>query len=199
MNTKVRNMSRVALAGVGVFAVATAACAAPPAWVQARYDRYDRDDGYDYARVIDVDPIVSHVRVTNPQQECWDETRVVNTYPRTGFDVQTGAPTLIGAVIGGVVGHQIGHGRGRDAATIAGTLIGAAVGRNSAVRAAGNSDGYGEERTVQRCAVRYEENWEDRVDGYRVRYEYHGREYVTQMPYDPGNRLRIRVDVQPAE
>jgi uncharacterized protein YcfJ len=147
--------------------------------------------------VIDVDPIVRHVRVDSPQRQCWDET--VDAYPSRGLDVQTGAPTLIGAVIGGVVGHQIGHGRGRDAATVAGTLIGAAVGRNTAIRAAGPE--YVEQRTVQKCAVRYDENWEDRVDGYRVRYEYHGREYVTQMPYDPGNRLRIQVDenVRPAE
>jgi uncharacterized protein YcfJ len=197
VNTKVRSVSRVALVGVGLFAVASAAFAGPPRWAHARYDDRYEDDGYDYARVIDVDPIVRHVRVDAPQRECWDETRVVESYPRRGFDVQTGGPTLLGAVIGGVVGHQFGHGRGRDAATIAGTLIGASVGRNTAVRAAGPD--YGEERTVQRCAVRYEENWEDRVDGYRVRYEYHGREYTTQLPYDPGNKLRIQVDVQPAE
>jgi uncharacterized protein YcfJ len=193
MNTKVRNMSRAVVAGACLLAIASTALAAPP-WARARYDR---DDDYQYARVIDVDPIVSHVRVDTPQRDCWDETRVVESYPQAGFDVQTGAPTLIGAVVGGVVGHQFGHGSGRDAATVAGTLIGAAVGRNTAIRAAGPV--HAEERTVQRCAVRYEERWEDRVDGYRVRYEYNGREYVTQLPYDPGNRLRIQVDVQPAE
>ena len=195
MNTKVR-MSSAVLMGVGVFAAASAF--ADPLWAHARYDRDGGyDDGYEYARVIDVNPIVRQVRVDTPQRDCWDETRVAESYPRAGFDVQTGAPTLIGAVIGGVVGHQFGHGSGRDAATIAGTLIGASVGRNTALRAAGPAQA--EERTVQRCAVRYEENWEDHIDGYQVRYEYHGREYVTQMPYDPGNKLRVSVEVQPAE
>ena len=30
---------------------------------------------YDYARVVDVDPIVRQVRVTVPERECWTETR----------------------------------------------------------------------------------------------------------------------------
>jgi hypothetical protein len=33
--------------------------------------------------------------------------------------------------------------------------------------------------------------------GFDVRYEYHGREFFTRMPYDPGRNLRVRVDVQP--
>src|SRR4051812_48770836 len=52
-----------------------------------RYDsRYDRDEGYDYARVVDVQPLTRRVRVTAPQRECWDETRVDdrrNGGPRT--------------------------------------------------------------------------------------------------------------------
>ena len=45
--------------------------------------------------------------------------------------------------------------------------------------------------------MRYRDSWEERVDGYDVTYEYAGREYVTRMPYDPGERIRIRVDVTP--
>src|SRR5689334_21014172 len=30
---------------------------------------------YAYARVVDVDPIVRHVRISEPRQECWNETR----------------------------------------------------------------------------------------------------------------------------
>ena len=29
-------------------------------------------------------------------------------------------------------------------------------------------------------------------------YQYAGRRYMTRMPYDPGERIRIRVDVTPA-
>ena len=40
---------------------------------------------------------------------------------------------------------------------------------------------------------------EERIDGYEVTYAYAGREYVTRMPYDPGERLRVRGDVTPAD
>ena len=69
------------------------------AFAQDRYDdgygrdQYDQgryDDGaYDYARVIDVEPLITRVRVSTPQRECWDERRVDNpgynnALPRSG-------------------------------------------------------------------------------------------------------------------
>lgn len=36
------------------------------------------------------------------------------------------------------------------------------------------------------------------TNGYGVTYEYHGRTYTTEMPYDPGDRVHISVDVQPS-
>lgn len=160
-----------------------------------RYDsRYDGDDGYDYARVIDVQPLTRRVRVTTPQRECWDETRVDerSNGPRT-----SAGGAILGAVIGGVIGHQIGSGRGRDAATAAGAVIGAGVGAHQAERRAGNPPP--REYTVERCDTRYSEHWEERVDGYRVTYVYNGHRQVTQMPYKPGDRIRVRVAVSPAE
>ena len=161
-----------------------------------RYDsRNDRDDGYDYARVVDVQPLTRRVRVTTPQRECWDETRVDDRRydgPRT-----SAGGALLGAVIGGVLGHQIGHGRGRDAATAAGAVIGAGVGARQAERNSGNAPA--REYTVERCDTRYSDHWEERVDGYRVTYVYNGRRQVTQLPYKPGDRIRVRVDVSPAE
>jgi hypothetical protein len=29
-------------------------------------------------------------------------------------------------------------------------------------------------------------------------YRYHGQKYMTEMPYDPGNRIKVRVDIRPA-
>jgi uncharacterized protein YcfJ len=52
---------------------------------------------------------------------------------------------------------------------------------------------------VQRCETRYHDEWQERVDGYRVTYLYHGHRQVTEMPYRPGDRIRVRVDVSPAE
>ena len=45
--------------------------------------------------------------------------------------------------------------------------------------------------------MRYEERVEDRIEGYRVIYEYNGIRQTTQLPYDPGDRIRVRVDVLP--
>ena len=47
--------------------------------------------------------------------------------------------------------------------------------------------------------MRYQDSWDERIEGYRVAYEYHGRRYETRMPYEPGERVRVRVDVFPDE
>ena len=162
-------------------------------------DRYD-DGGYDYAKVVDVQPLARRVRVSSPQRECWDETR----YDESGYDRprarNSAGPTLLGAVIGAAVGNQIGHGDGRRAATAAGAIIGAGIGNAQA----GRRNGYDQPPpprayTVQRCETHYREDVQERVDGYRVTYVYHGRRGVTQLPYKPGDRIRVRVDVSPAE
>lgn len=158
--------------------------------------RYDGGREYDYAKVVDVDPIVRQVRVETPRRECWDEVREVRSARYD--DSHSKGGMVLGGIIGGVVGHQIGHGHGRDVATVAGTLIGAGIGHDiAAERGARYSEP--REESVERCAVRYEHDYEERIEGYRVTYLYHGREYNTRLPYDPGERIRVRVDVEPAE
>jgi uncharacterized protein YcfJ len=179
----------------GLIAVASSALAAPPSWSNARHNRGPSHSEYDYARVVNVDPIVRQVRVETPRRECWDDVRYVETRPHIS-DGAVGGRTLLGAAIGGVIGHQFGSGRGQDAATVAGALIGAGVGYDSAAKQ--GSHGVREE-VVQRCDVRYERDYEERIDGYRVTYEYNGRHYKTQLPYDPGDRIRVRVAIAPAE
>ena len=151
---------------------------------------------YDYAKVESVQPNVRYVTVRRPVEECWEETRHYTVERRPPGSA---AGTLVGAVIGGVIGHQFGSGRGNDAATVAGTLIGAAVGNDRAKRRAGYSyETTRYERPVQRCRTSYASHQEERVDSYHVVYSYKGQRYATDMPYDPGKRLRIRVDVRPA-
>ena len=43
-----------------------------------------------------------------------------------------------------------------------------------------------------------QEHQEERIDGYRVVYRYNGQKYATELPYDPGREIRVRVDVRPA-
>ncbi|HKE93473.1 MAG TPA: glycine zipper 2TM domain-containing protein, partial [Povalibacter sp.] len=152
-------------------------------------------DSFEYASVVRAEPITRQIRVSTPRRECWDETRTVASNPHIS-DPAVGGRVLLGSVIGGVIGHQFGSGSGRDAATVAGAAIGAGVGYDSARRAYGTQQ---TDEVVQRCEVRYEDQYEERIDGYRVTYEYNGREYTTRMPYDPGSKIRVRVAVAPAE
>jgi len=149
---------------------------------------------YDYAKVISSQPIINYVTVTTPVRECYEEMQYY-TVDRGARHTRGGA--LLGAVIGGVLGHQVGSGRGNDAATVAGSLIGAAIGSESARRRHGD-DIERVARPVERCSTTYQKHREERIDGYRVTYRYNGQKYLTEMPYDPGRRIRVRVDVRPA-
>jgi len=163
--------------------------------VPAHAERYARQGAvYDYAQVLSAEPIVRRVTVTTPVRECWQEDRE--------YAVDRGAPgsaggSIVGAIIGGVIGHQIGSGHGNDAATAAGAVIGAAIGSGANRERTVQREVY--TRPVERCQTNYTSRQEERIDGYNVTYRYHGQKYATRMPYDPGERLRIRVDVRPAD
>jgi uncharacterized protein YcfJ len=178
-------------------------------WKDARYDRRYTSE-YDYARVVDVDPIIRRVRVSAPHRECWNETRYeeVNYSRERRIEPHRGAAgsMILGGLVGAAIGNQIGSGDGRRAATVAGAIIGSAVGHDAAARRDTRNaryayDNYGESRPyeVERCGVRYDQGYEERIEGYRVTYVYHGRVYTTRLPYDPGRRLRIRVKVEPQD
>jgi len=144
---------------------------------------------YDYAKVVSAQPVVRYVTVKTPVRECWQDTEYYSAYHhRRG----TARRTITGAIIGGVVGHQFGSGHGKDAATIAGSMIGAAIAHGPAHRRVQYS------RPVERCDTRYRRHQERRIDGYDVVYRYNGQRYSTRMPYDPGKRIKVRVDIRPA-
>lgn len=48
---------------------------------------------------------------------------------------------------------------------------------------------------VRRCASI--DHYETRTSGYRVTYEYEGRQFQTTLPYDPGPQLHVNVSVTP--
>jgi len=157
-------------------------------------DRRGTGAVYDYADVLSSKPIVRYVTVTTPVKECWDD---VEYYTVDERPPGLGGKTLAGAIIGGVIGHQFGSGRGNDAATAAGAILGATVASSAAYRN-GNYGTVEYSRPVKRCETQYREHREERIDGYEVVYRYHGQRYATRMPYDPGRKLRVRVDIRPA-
>jgi uncharacterized protein YcfJ len=183
--------TRIVAAAAGLTLASSAALADPPGGPYR--GPYDRGGDYDFAPVVRVEPLRREVRVSEPVRECWEETVHASGGP---FSHNHVGGTLLGGAIGTVVGNQIGHGRGKDVARVAGALIGGAIGHNVSVDRERQRYG-GPGRVVERCDVRYRDRYEERIDGYEVTYEYAGREYVTRMPYDPGERIRVRVAVTP--
>lgn len=181
-----RTSTRIAVAAVAL-AVSTASLAGGR--------RHGDEAYYVWAKVVDVQPIVRVVQVTTPNRVCWDET--VRHVQHGGDGGHSKTPTVLGGIIGGVIGNQFGSGRGRDAATVAGVLLGASVGSDYSRqhrRPAASRVYY---TTEQRCEIENVVHEEERIDGYRVTYRYQGRTFTTRSPVDPGDSIRVRVQVEP--
>jgi uncharacterized protein YcfJ len=142
---------------------------------------------YGWADVLRVDPVYDgQGQPAATHEECYDEQ-----VPVQGQDNRAGA-TVVGAIIGGVVGSTIGKGSGRAAATAAGATVGAVVGNNAGQPAAGY--------TVERHCRQVEGTGGERhVAAYDVEYRYRGELYNARMSYDPGDRIRVRISVTPAD
>ncbi|HAI59179.1 MAG TPA: hypothetical protein DCM32_04810 [Xanthomonadaceae bacterium] len=138
---------------------------------------------YVYAQVTRVDPIYETVRTRVPEERCY------GSEVRHGGDPTGG--TVIGALVGAALGNQVGKGDGRDAATVAGAVVGGAIGRN-VDRNDGSASRGG-------CRVVEVEREERRIASYDVEYVHRGQTFMSRLPYDPGDRLRVRVSVQPVD
>ena len=68
--------------------------------------------GFEYGRVVNVQPIYRQVEVSTPVQECY-EVPVYHTQRRH----KSAGGMLAGGLIGGIIGHQFGKGDGRRVAT----------------------------------------------------------------------------------
>ena len=159
-----------------------------------------QDHGYDdrgnednvkvaWADVLRVDPVYDRVRTSVPREVC-DEGPV----ERHVDNGNRAAGTVLGAIVGGVLGSTVGKGDGRKAATVAGAVVGGAVGNN----VAGGGETYYEDRQ-RLCHTETRVSEERRIVAYDVQYRYRGDVYMSRLDYDPGDRLRVRVSVAPAE
>ncbi len=136
-------------------------------------------------RVVSAIPIYETVRVPTEREVCWDE----EVRYRRGHSA---TPALVGGVLGGALGRQFGGGRGKDALTVVGAIVGASVGNDVARKRSGE---YTEVET--RCRIAHEYYDEQRITGYRVRYEYDGEVFVTRTNRHPGDYIDLRVSVVP--
>ncbi|MDT8449754.1 MAG: glycine zipper 2TM domain-containing protein [Wenzhouxiangellaceae bacterium] len=142
---------------------------------------------YEYAPVVDYEPIYVTERVPVEREVCWQE----RGYRRHGGSA-TG--TIAGAIIGGVIGNQFGGGSGKKALTAAGAALGASIGHDATRR-----HRHGHPVSHERCEIRVDYESRSYTSGYLVRYEYEGRIYETQTAHPPGDRIRLEVAARPVD
>ena len=151
---------------------------------------------YGWADVLRVDPVYDAANA-GPQEECYEE-QVLQEPAQTGApdDGKRVGATVLGAIFGGIVGSRFGKGDGRKAATAAGALAGGVIGNNVA---SSDTTRAPARYTTQRRCRQVEGGTQRHVVGYDVEYRYRGEVYTSRMNTDPGDRMRVRVTVTPAE
>jgi uncharacterized protein YcfJ len=140
-----------------------------------------------------------------------------------GSETGRNVATIAGGIVGAVLGSKVGGGSGTYAATAVGSMLGGMAGRG--IYEQNQRNRYVRGSTVRVCdpvPVRdgssgypgnYSSNGSNGSYGgdtgygsgygngssnaYDVTYEYNGRRYTRRMSYNPGDRLRVRVDVTP--
>lgn len=140
-------------------------------------------DFIDTAQVVSSKPI--YELVTKTHRECSMETVPVDT-PRE----HSVGGAVVGGVAGALIGSQIGKGTGKRVASVAGGVAGVMAGDRIA------SSNSPQTREVERC--REVENKGETVSiikGYNVTYRYKGQEIKTTLPYQPGDTVRVRLEI----
>lgn len=154
--------------------------------------RYEDDyDDVAYARVTRVEPIYETHAYRRPVRECWNESVPVRSY-----EPRSHTPSILGAIIGGAIGNAVGHNHtNKVVGTVAGVALGASVGNDIGARNGGYERvAYSDERV---CETVDDRAYRQEVVAYRVFYRYHGHDFVREMDYDPGPRLKVHVNVEP--
>lgn len=146
--------------------------------------RYDHDAIY--APVTDVQPIYKTYRVPQNHRVCEKDNRN-NRQNQASHKGNTGG-AILGGIIGGLIGNKFGRGHGKQATTAAGVIAGASIGSKA------KPTGYYSNRPS--CYTKRDYYEEQRIEGYDVAYKYNGRIYHTRMQNYPGDRVKIRVDVE---
>ena len=131
-------------------------------------------------RVISSTPVIQQIAV--PRQVCTTQPAVIQQQPAT-----RGGGAVSGCRGGGTAGNQFGGGGGGAAATALGVIGGALLGNTIE----GNQAQAAQVQNVQQCTT--QTYYENRTTGYNVRYEFNGKEYNVQLPYDPGPTIRLQV------
>ena len=121
-----------------------------------------------------------------------------NYHQAGGSNTGRTVATVVGGIAGAVLGSKVGGGSGSVAASAIGTMVGGMAGRQV------YDNAHRQQRTasVRVCDPvpangSYYGTSNGGVAAYDVTYEYGGRRYTTRTSYNPGERIRVRVDVRP--
>jgi uncharacterized protein YcfJ len=143
---------------------------------------------YEYATVLEAEPVVKSVRVVTPVEECWQE-RVRDH----GDD--DGVGLVVGAFVGGALGHAVGHHKkNKQVGAVLGSILGATVGNAVSTKKHRRRRHY---RTEEFCEIVEQSHFEERIIGYDVRYRYNNSTYNARMDTDPGDTIKVRIKMSP--
>jgi uncharacterized protein YcfJ len=157
----------------------------------AGHDGYGDNAFRDRAKVIATAPIYD--RINEPRRECHTEYQSYEEHSYRNSNNAGGA--ILGAVVGGLVGSTVGKGNGKVAAAAVGAATGAVIGDRWNDRDGSYTTTH--TRPVETC--RMVDNYRQQIVGYAVTYRYHGRDFTTRLPYDPGEWLNLNVSFSVAD
>lgn len=174
--------------------------------VAAKKYRSYNNETYDYAKVISVDPVYESYQVNKPVEHCYDEqvrVRDDHRYDRRYGRHDSKTPEIVGGIIGGAIGNRIGKkggGKARDVATVVGAVLGGSIARDVKHKNRHQRERrYNRDRyeTVQRCETRDSYTTRQELVGYDVSYKYRGNVFHSQLDQHPGDRIKVKVTVDP--
>ncbi len=141
---------------------------------------------YDYARVVNVEPIYKQVKYYEPQEECYYERRKARGRHNT-------TAVIVGSLLGGALGNELGHNKSnKRVGAIAGAILGGSI-ANDVTR--GKSTYHHQHEQV--CTTTQQVRYHEKVTGYNVGYKYRGKTYYTHTRRHPGDEIKIAVDIRP--
>lgn len=177
----------------------------------------------DFARVVRVDPVFE-TYTTQPVNgpRCYERPTYVqgdayygdgrgngdsyydsygNEQRSVGTQGGRTAATIVGGVVGAVLGSKVGGGSARYATSALGSMVGGMAGKSIYEQSKRSQ----QPRTgtvrvcdpVQNNGDYYSTGGTRSVSAYDVTYEYAGKTYRTRTDHNPGDRIRVRVDVRP--
>jgi uncharacterized protein YcfJ len=142
--------------------------------------------------VISSYPVYQTVVREVPREQCH-----IEQVARRHSGPTSATPAIVGTIIGGALGNAVGSKKkNKQVGAVVGGVLGYSIGKDIGRRSAERQADYGyEDREV--CSTIYERVEEERLNGYDVSYAYAGETYKTRMASDPGDTIRVRVQVRP--